>query len=277
MIKVLVDSGSDSRMERGICDEMVPLTVSIGGRDYLDGVNLTADRFYELLTGTGEFPKTSQPSPENYLGVFEKAKQSGDEVLCFTISSSLSGTYQSAVIAKNMANYGGIYVIDTRKVTHLIGFLTAYARGRIEAGASAEQIAGECEDLKDRIRVFAGLDTLEYLYKGGRLSRASAAVGQIAGIKPVVTVPPEGTVSVVAKAIGVPRAIRAILSKVTPDVIDEAFPVYTLYTCGTENTEKLERKLSDTGVTITERLQVGPTIGAHIGPNVYGVAYVEKV
>lgn len=276
MIRIMVDSGSDSRMDSGICDFQIPLTVTIGGQDYRDGQNLTADRFYELLTSTQEFPKTSQPSPEAFLEVFEQVKQAGDQVLCFTISSALSGTYQSAVIAKQMADYEGIHVIDTRMVSHLIGLLTSYAKQRIEAGISAAQIAAECEVLKGRVRVFAGLDTLEYLYKGGRLSRASATVGQIAGIKPVVTIPPEGTVSVAAKAIGVPRAIQTIVSKVTPAAIDPAFPVYSLYTCGTDNTEKLEQKLKDAGVAVTDRRQVGPTIGAHVGPNVYGVVYVEK-
>ena len=276
MIRIMVDSGSDSRANSGLCDFHIPLTVTIGGSDYQDGQNLTADRFYELLTSTEEFPKTSQPSPEMFLECFEQAKKAGDEVLCFTISSALSGTYQSAVIAKEMADYDGIYIIDTRMVSHLIGILTAYAKKRIADGAAARQIAAECEELKTRVKVYAGLDTLEYLYKGGRLSRASAAVGQVAGIKPVVTFTPEGTVGIAAKAIGVPRAMQAILNKVKQTEIDPDFPVYSLYTSGTAHTEKLEQSLQQLGIVVAERCQVGPTIGAHVGPNVYGVVYVEK-
>lgn len=276
MIKIMVDSGSDSRMDSGLCDFHIPLTVSIGGKDYLDGQNLTADRFYELLTATEEFPKTSQPSPEMFLESFEKAKEAADEVLCFTISSALSGTYQSAVIAKEMADYDGIYVINTRMVSHLIGILTAYAKKRILDGATAAQIAEECEELKTRVKVLAGVDTLEYLYKGGRLSRAGAAVGQVAGIKPVVMFTPEGAVTVAGKAIGVNRAMQFILNKLKQARIDPAFPVYSLYTCGTAHTEKLENSLQELGITVADRRQVGPTIGAHVGPNVYGVVFVVK-
>ena len=276
MIKIMVDSGSDSRLNSGLCDYHIPLTVSIAGQDYQDGQNLTADRFYELLTSTEEFPKTSQPSPEMFLESFEKAKKGGDEVLCFTISSALSGTYQSAVIAKEMADYDGIYIIDTRMVSHLIGILTSHAKKRISDGASAAQIAAECEELKTRIKVLAGLDTLEYLYKGGRLSRAGAAVGQVAGIKPVVTFTPEGAVAVAGKAIGVNRAMQFILNKLKQTEIDPDFPVYSLYTSGTAHTEKLEKNLQELGITVSDRRQVGPTIGAHVGPNVYGVVFVVK-
>lgn len=276
MIKIMVDSGSDSRLDSGLCDFHIPLTVSIGGQDYQDGQNLTADRFYELLTSTEEFPKTSQPSPETFLECFEKAKEAGDEVLCFTISSALSGTYQSAVIAKEMADYDGIYVIDTRMVSHLIGILTSHAKKRTLDGATAAQIAEECEELKMRVKVLAGVDTLEYLYKGGRLSRAGAAVGQVAGIKPVVMFTPEGAVTVAGKAIGVNRAMQFILNKVKQAQLDPAFPVYSLYTWGTAHTEKLEKSLQELGITVADRRQVGPTIGAHVGPNVYGIVFVVK-
>ena len=276
MIRIIVDSAADCRREDGVYDSLVPLTVSIAGKDYLDGVNLTADLFYDLLVLAEEFPKTSQPSPESYVQLFQEAKDKGDQVLCFTISSALSGTYQSATIAKTMVDYEDIYIIDTRMASHLIGLLAEHARVLIRQGKTAPQIYEICEQMKKRIKVFAGLDTLEYLYKGGRLSRASAAVGQIAGIKPIVTISEEGTVNAGAKVIGVPRAIQSIVTKVQSLELDEDFPIYTLYTAGTEHTEKLEKKLSDAGYRVSDRRQVGPTIGAHVGPNVYGVVVVTK-
>ena len=276
MIRLILDSASDCAAYPELFHEIVPLTVHIGGKDYCDGVDLTADRFYELLTAGGEFPKTSQPSPERFFKAFRKAKLAGDAVLCITISSALSGTYQSAVIAREMVDYEDIHIVDACMVSHLIGYLAAYARRRIADGADAATIAQECEALKGRIRVFAGLDTLEYLQKGGRLGKASAAVGQLAGIKPIVTFTPEGAVAVGAKVIGVPRAVSTIVSKVQSARLDEAFPIFTLYTSGTENLELLERKLRDAGFESAGRRQVGPTIGAHVGPNVYGVVYVVK-
>lgn len=276
MIKIMVDSASDCSREDGIFDLHIPLTVSIGGRDYKDGVDLTADEFYKLLTTTEEFPKTSQPSPEVYAEAFEKIKADGDEVICFTISSALSGTYQSATIAKSMVDYDGIYIIDTRMVTHLIGTLASYAAGRIREGLSAAQIVAECEELKTRIKVLAGVDTLEYLYKGGRLSRASATVGGIAGIKPIVTLTEEGTVNASSKAIGMARAMQAVLTKLKSYELDENFPLYTVYTYGSENPNAFEKKLAAAGFTSSGRKQVGPTIGAHVGPGVYGVVFVTK-
>lgn len=276
MIRIVVDSAADCGRQMDIYDHMVPLSVSIGGESYLDSVNLSGDRFYELLTGTETFPQTSQPSPDAFFKVFRKAKLAEDEVICFTVSAALSGTYQSAQIAKEMVEYDKIYIIDTCLASHLIALLARYARKRIAEGAGAEQIVIECEELKKRIRVFAGLDTLEYLLKGGRLSKASAAVGQLAGIKPIVTITPEGTVGMAGKAIGVPRAIASIVAKVQSLELDEAFPIYSLYTCGMENPAKLEEKLSQAGYPAAERRQVGPTIGAHVGPNIYGVVVVVK-
>ena len=276
MIKILVDSTGDCPRENPVCDMFVPLTVTIGGRDYLDGIDLDADRFYELLTTSQEFPKTSQPSPEAFAALFEQAKRDGDQVLCFCVSSALSGTYQSACIAREMADYGEIYVIDTLMVSHLIGVLAEYAAGRIREGADAKSIVRECEELKGRVKVFAGLDTLEYLYKGGRLSRAGATVGQIAGIKPIVTLTEDGKVNAGTKAIGLSRAIQTIVSKVQGCQRDERFPIYTLYTKGFENVEKLEAKLAEAGIPVTGRRQVGSTIGAHVGPGIYGILFVTK-
>lgn len=276
MIKIMVDSSSDCRKEDGFFDICVPLTVSIGGKDYRSGVDLSADEFYELLTTAQEFPKTSQPSPEAFAQEFEKIKADGDEVICLTLSSALSGTYQSAVIAKVMADYDGIYIVDTLGVTHMVGVLAKFAKEQAAVGVSAPEIVRQCEELKGRIKVLAGVDTLEYLYKGGRLSRASAAVGEIAGIKPIITLTPEGTVTNAGKAIGIPRAIQTILTKLKSSQLDDRFPLYTLCTCGTENLEVLEKKLAAAGFESAGRLQVGSTIGAHAGPGVYGILFVTK-
>ena len=276
MIKILVDSTGDCPRENPVYHMFVPLTVTIGGRDYLDGIDLDADRFYELLTTSQEFPKTSQPSPEAFAALFEQAKRDGGQVLCFCVSSALSGTYQSACIAREIADYQEIYVIDTLMVSHLIGVLAEYAARRIREGADAQSIVRECEELKGRVKVFAGLDTLEYLYKGGRLSRAGATVGQIAGIKPIVTLTVDGKVNAGTKAIGLSRAIQTIVSKVQGCQRDERFPIYTLYTKGFENVEKLEAKLAEAGISVTGRRQVGSTIGAHVGPGIYGILFVTK-
>ena len=276
MIKIMVDSAADCRKEDGFFDICVPLTVSVGGKDYRSGVDLSTDEFYQLLTSAEDFPKTSQPSPEAFAEEFEKIKEAGDEVICFALSSALSGTYQSAMIAKTMVDYEGIYIVDTQSVTHMIAYLAKLAKELAAAGISAPEIVERCEELKGKIKVFAGVDTLEYLYKGGRLSRASAAVGEIAGIKPIITITPEGTITTAGKAIGIPRAVQTILTKLKNYELDTRYPLYTLCTCGTENLEVLEKKLEAAGFESSGRLQVGSTIGAHAGPGVYGVLFVTK-
>ena len=275
MIKIMLDSSSDA-LHTHPYDYYIPLTVDIAGRCYKDGVDLKAQKFYKLLTSTKEFPKTSQPSPEDYVPYFEEAKQNGDEVIFLCVSSALSGTFQSANIAKEMVEYEGIYIVDTKTVTHLIGALARYADGLRSEGLSAAEIVEKLLSVRERQVVYAGLHTLEYLYKGGRLSRTSAAVGSIANIKPIVTISGEGKVDSCAKAIGVKRAIATIVKNLQNDEIDPDFPVWSICTVDNENCEALEAALADAGVTVSGRMQVGPTIGAHVGPGVYGITYVRK-
>lgn len=274
MIKIMVDSSSDCFTEK-IYNYFVPITVSINDKEYKDGVDLNADTFYSLLQSSKETPRTSQPSPEVFLKYFEEVKQNGDEVIYFALSSNLSGTYQSALIAKEMVEYDGIYIVDTKNVSHMIGLLCKYAKDLINKGITASKIVEKCEEVKGRIRVYAGVDTLEYLQKGGRIGKASAMVGSIANIKPIITVT-DGQVEGVAKALGFARAVQTIVDEMNSEKIDNNFPIYSLYTLGVENCIKLEEKLTAKGYKISKRAQVGATIGAHVGPGVYGVCYVEK-
>lgn len=276
MIKIMIDSSSDCKRGDDVCDFFIPITVNIGGREYRDGIDLDSDTFYDLLLKYEDIPHTSQPSPDTFLQVFKDVKQSGDQLIYFCLSSALSGTYQSANIAKSMVEYEGIYIIDTRSVTHMITLLAKYAKKLISEGETAEEIVEKCEKLKTRIKVFAGVDTLEYLKKGGRIGKAAALVGTLANIKPIITVSKEGSVDAVGKGLGFGKAVQMITEKVGNYQIDPEFPLCSLYTFGTENCEKLEEKLIDAGYKIAERLQIGSTIGTHVGPGVYGVFFVAK-
>lgn len=270
----MVDSASDCRNAE-LYDYFVPMTVNIGGKEYRDGIDIDSDAFYKKLTEEKHFPRTSQPNPEDFLKHFQKIKEDGDELIYFALSSGLSGTYQSAFIAKTLLEYDGIYIIDSKTASHMIGTLASHAKKRINDGASAAEIAEECEELKGRIRVFAGVDTLEYLQKGGRIGKASALIGSLASLKPLISVSKDGTVEAVGKALGFGKAVAMLTEKIKTFELDPDYPINTLYTFGEENTEKLEDRLKKEGFAVGERLQVGSTIGTHVGPGVYGVFFVE--
>lgn len=275
MVKIMLDSGSDGKNTHPN-DYYVSMTVEIAGRSYKDGLDLLPQKFYRLLSSTEEFPKTSQPSPEDFIDCFQQVKDNGDELVYLCISSALSGTIQSANIAKQMVEYDKIYIVDTRSATHMIGQLARYAEKLARQGLSGTEIADRVLQLRDKQVVYAGLQTLEYLHKGGRLSRTSAAIGTIANIKPIVTVSNEGKVDSFAKAIGVKRAIQTIVKHVQEHEIDEEFEIWSLCTVDNDNCEALEQALAQVGIHVTGRMQVGPTIGAHVGPGVYGITFVKK-
>ncbi len=274
MIKIMVDSASDCRKDE--FDFFMPINVTIDGNEYRDGVDLERDTFYRLLTECEEFPRTSQPSPDSFAKVFREIKEKGDELIYLCLSSALSGTYQSANIAKAMVDYDKIYIVDTKTASHMIGLIARFAKKLIDAGKPSDTVVKECTDLVGRVKIFAGVDTLEYLHKGGRIGKASAMLGTLANIKPVITVSKEGSVDVAGKALGFLKAVTVISEKLDGFEIDTDFPICTLYTYGEENADKLEAKLSAAGYTVSDRCQIGSTIGAHTGPGVYGVFFVAK-
>ena len=278
MIHILVDSAADFSKkeieEKGI--HLVPLQVNFQEEQYLDGVHLERDEFYEKLVYGKDFPKTSQPSPQEFLDVFEEVKEKGDELICILLSSALSGTYQSAQLARSMADYDKIYIIDSLSAVVAIRILCDTALDMAAKGNTAQEIVEALEELKGRTQIFAAVDTLEYLAKGGRISKAAAAIGDMANLKPIITVSREGSVEVVGKGIGVNRTLSAIQKKIAALQIDENYPVYSLFSYGEENCVKLEQKMEKNGCKVDSRKQIGPAIGTHIGPEAFGVCFVEK-
>ncbi len=278
MIRIIVDSSADYRAEE-IKEknlELVPLTIIWGNETLIEGQNLTRDGFYERLVASSDFPTTSQPSPDQFLEIFEDAKEKGDDVICILLSSSLSGTCQSALLAKNIADYENIHIIDSLSATHPIRLLADYACELRAQSVSAKKITEEIELLKSRTKVLAVLDTLEYLKRGGRISKTAAAIGDMANIKPLITVSEEGNVVMAGKSLGKNKAVSSIIKILQTLEIDENFPVYSIYTHGMESCEKLEKKMADNSIKTTDRLQVGTVIGTHVGPGAFGCVFVTK-
>lgn len=278
MLRILVDTSADYTTEelneRNI--ELVSLNITVDDKNYRDVVDITRNEVYDMLINQGKFPKTSQPSPQDFLEIFEDVKEKGDSMVCITLSSALSGTYQSAALAKNMADYNNIYIVDSLSATYGVRHLGEYACKLRKEGVTASVIAERLEEVKSRIVILAAVDTLEYLCKGGRVSKTTAAVGELANIKPLITVTEEGKVHVPGKCLGRNKALATLTKNISSYEIDPDFPVYSIYAYGEENTIKLEEKLSAVGINCSERLQIGATIGVHVGPGAYGAIFIRK-
>jgi len=192
MIRILVDSSADYRMqelkEKQL--ELISLNIQLGDQAYQEGINLGRDELYEKIESGEGFPSTSQPSPQDFLDIFQTVKDKGDEMICILVSSALSGAYNCAVLAKNMVDYEGIHLIDSLAATHPIRILADHACELRAEGMTAQEICQSVEELKSRVRVMAALDTLEYLCRGGRISRTTATIGEMANLKPVVMITP---------------------------------------------------------------------------------------
>ena len=278
MIRILVDSSSDYRLDEVEQKnmELVPISITIGEKTYIDGVDLGRDEFYEVLEASGEFPKTSQPSPQAFLDIFKDVKEKGDEMVCILLSSALSGTYQSAVLARNMVDYDKIYIVDSLSATYVIKVMADYACKLREEGVAASIIAEKVEELKSRVKVIAALDTLEYLSRGGRIGKAAAVIGDMVNVKPIITVTEDGNVGVLGKSIGRNKAISNIVRQLKALKIDTDYPMYPIYSYGEENCIKFEEKLKKEGYKTNRRMQIGSTIGTHIGPEAFGIIFVRE-
>lgn len=201
-IRIVTDSASDIPQDYREDVTVLPMHVYFGEKEYLDGVNLSHRQFYELLIESEDLPKTSQIPPYEFEEVYERAVAAGEQVIVINISSKLSGTCQSARVAAQ--DYEGkVFVVDSLNATLGERCLVDYALRLKDQGWEAEQIAAELEQAKGRVRLLALLDTLEYLKKGGRISKSVAMVGGMLSIKPVVSVV-DGEVVMVGK-VGGPR------------------------------------------------------------------------
>ena len=280
MIQIITDSAADfePRELKDLNVTCIPLVVRFGQEEYQENVNLNKDRFYELLSGAEEFPKTSQASPQVLMDLFESAHARGDGAIYITLSSALSGTYQSALMTKDLLGYDDCHVVDSRNATGGQRLIVQHAVKLRDEGKSAAEILAGIEALRERITLFACIDTLKYLYLGGRISQATYKIGNLANIKPIITVERDGHVGIPAKAMGMRKGMDYMGKRVEALTPDPEFPFYVMYTNNRDVARTLAGKLRTQGLEIPEEriIQVGAAIGAHIGPDACGLVYVEK-
>lgn len=281
MVKFLVDSASDITLkeaeERGVY--LVSMSIRFGTEEYLDGVDLYPEDFYDKLVESTEFPKTSLINEFTWEEVFTKLTEDGSEVVAITISSKLSGTFDAAKNASEKFN-GKVFVVDSMNACAGERLLLEYALLLREQGKTANQIKSELDQKKEKIRIMAMVNTLEYLRKGGRISSIVAVAGTMLSIKPVVAIE-EGKVKLVGKAMGSKKANNLLNSLVEKcGGIDFTVPFYAIYS-GKDDTI-LKKYIKDSAHLWSHAVEqvpvriIGSTIGSHVGPGAVGVAFFEK-
>lgn len=282
MVIIATDSAADFEMDelQKMNVTYMPMSVIFGNDQYLENISISKEQFFERLRIDEHFPKTSQPSPAEFEKLFEEAKTNGDEIVYLPLSSGLSGDYQTAMSVKNMVGYDKVYVIDTLTCTGGQRLLVEKAVKMRDEGCDGKTIAEAMESLKKKTVIYTVMDTLEYLYKNGRLSNAAYYIAQLGHIKPIMHCAWEsnGKAEIVSKHIGLNKAIRYIVDRLDEEVPDPDYPFYVMYTYDKVNAYKLAEKLKEKGVEVSEDriIPVGATVGAHIGPYACAVAYIKK-
>lgn len=289
-IRIITDSASDIAQgsQQGL--EIVPLSITFGeganAKVYADGVDLTPQRFYELLVETDTLPKTSQPAPGLFRDAYLSAREANDDVVVITIASGLSGTYQSAQLAlseieaKDPEWAARVHIIESGSACVGQRALVEWALRMVREGMSCEQIVKELELRKRDLRVVVLLDTLEYLRRGGRLTGGAAAVGTLLSIKPVVELR-DGVISILGKARGSKNGKNLLNQKIEAvGGIDYELPINVGY-AGTS--AHLANKYIDDSSHLWESASgkpsvwpMGATIGTHTGPGAIAVSFFAK-
>ena len=275
-VKIIVDSTADLLPEIAARVKVVPLTIRFGDREYIDGVTIDSKKFYEMLVESDKLPTTSQANPGIFADAFSEAVEAGYEVVCVTCSAKLSGTHQSACIAA--ADYPGkVHVVDSRSIALGSAILVQYALDLAEKGLNAEEISWKLLQKREKIRLVAMLDTLEYLKKGGRISKTVAFAGGLLNIKPVICIE-DGEIKILGKARGSRQGNNLLVQEIRKaGGVDFGKPLLLGYT-GLSDV-LLQKYIADSAELwepYRDKLPVrivGSVVGTHAGPGAVAVAF----
>lgn len=276
--RIIVDSTSDLLPAIKEQVHVVPLTVHFGQEEFVDGVTIDHKAFYEKLIETDVHPSTSQASPAAFEAEYEKAREAGEAAVVITLTSKLSGTYQSATIAAQ--DYENVYIVDSGTVAIGGGILVEYALKLLNEGLGAKEIAEKLEEAKKRIVIVALVDTLEYLKKGGRISGTVAFVGGVLNIKPVLSLI-DGEINMIGKARGSKMGNNLLVQEIEKaGGVDFSMPLLLGYT-GLADVMLLKyiedsRHIWEANVDEVKYTTIGSVIGTHAGPGAVAVAFFKN-
>lgn len=287
MIKIMADSTCD--LSQDIIDKynigVAPLNIIINGTTYRDKIDITPDEFFNMLPTLNELPTTSMPSPEIYLNIIDKAIEDGyTEILCICMSSGTSGSYQSAALAKDLFFEMNpdtpirLHVVDSLSMSHGSGWLIIKSAELLEAGYSFDELVEFNEKHKKRVKHFLCVDDLNNLIKSGRLTNASAFIGKLLRVKPIMSMK-NGKGAIVAKERGRNRVLKFYVDEFVRRIEEEITSFIIIgYTSDIEIAKVLKEKL----ITETEFkghiyiMQMGVAVGTHVGLGGLSMFFVEK-
>ncbi len=279
MIKIIADSTCDIPQDEAkkLGITVIPLTININGKVYRDGVDITNAEFYKELAASKTLPTTSQVNPTSFEEAIRPFYENGDDVVVITLASKLSATYQSANIAKNEFDEGRVFVVDSCSVSLGIALLVKYAIKLCnETNLSAKEIANILQKNTEKIQVFAVINTLEYLVKGGRLNSKLAVIGGILNLLPVVQVK-DGEITPIKKVRGHNAGMKVLKELCENYNIDFEKGIAIGNADAQDRINAYYEYLKDSfGNAEIINMEIGSAIGTHSGPGVIGIAFFDK-
>lgn len=277
-IKIICDSLSDIPMEliEKYDIEVVPLSIMFNEKEYIDGIDLTKVEFYKMLRENDKLPKTSQVTYMAFKNIFEKYISQNRQIIYIGGSSKTSGTYQSAVMAKNDIKQGSINTFDSLSLSIGIGCMVLMAAKLAKEGKKVEEILNHLENLRSSVSLLFTVETLDYLQKGGRISLAKATIGNMLNIKPILCLE-DGLIKPIFQVRGKKQAINKIVDIIKEQYGEDLSNKQVIVGCGDIDLEALKKKLNEE-FKLEELLEVnlGSCICAHTGPGVFGIACCDK-
>jgi DegV family protein with EDD domain len=274
-IAIVTDSVADVpeslRKELGIT--VVPLSIIFGDETFIDGVDLDIYSFYTKLKASKVMPSTSQPSPADFMKVYTGLLDENDYVFSIHASSALSGTYQSAVLAKETLAADNVEVIDSRQATMCEGFVAVEAARAAARGAGTDAVRRRIEQTMASVRLLFVVDTLEYLAKNGRIGRAASLVGALLSVKPILSIE-DGVVAPFEKVIGARKAFHRVIQSMKEQVGSERVSAAVLHCNAPYKAEEWKREV-EANFDCAELIvaDVGAVVGAHVGPGAAGIVW----
>ncbi len=256
---------------------LIRSTLNLGGKEYEDYVDIQAKEFYETIVNNPDIDvSTSQTSTGKIASVYEELKEEGyTDIITVVISSKLSGTYQGAILAKDMVPGINVYVIDSRTVSYGEAYLVIEAIKMIKAGSKTRDIIDKLEKIRDNIYIYVLVDTLKYLVKNGRLSATSGFVGTLLKIKPLLYIQKDGSLVPFEKIRTTNKAQARLIEIIHNDIEGKDVIVFIVYTNNEEKALEIKQQILQSRPDVTiEVVPLTPVVGAHAGPGTLGVGYI---